>query len=641
MHTVPDAISQKLQHLPDTPGVYLWKGADGTVLYVGKAKRLRQRVRSYVATEHPEWSKTRVLMEHVAELETIVVPTEAHALVLEHNLIKEHHPRFNVMLRDDKTYPYVKVTVQEPYPRVLVTRRVLDDGATYYGPFTDVGAMRQALNVVKRVFTVRSCRWNMPAEMPDRACLDFHIKRCKGPCIGAQSHADYRAMIDEVVAFLDGKPDEVMRRVRLRMDEASARLDFERAAELRDALKHLERYEEPALIVDVEGHDRDVVGFARDGDDACVTLLKVRGGKLLARDQRFLEQAEGESDAAVLAAYLAGSYRTLNERPDEVLLPFAPEDLDVFELTLRPTRVLLPQRGLKRDLLDLAEKNARHLLEEFKLAEDETEERAGDPVYELGRTLGLAKIPRAMVCFDNSTSQGKDNVGSIVWFDNGRPRRSEYRTMRVKTVEEAHGPDDFASMREVVGRYFRRRLDEAKSLPDLVVVDGGKGQLAAAHEALAALNLAELPLVSLAKREEEVFVFGRAEPLHLSRRSPALRLLQQTRDEAHRTAVGYNRKRRSIRTITSALLDIPGVGPARRRELLRAFGSVDGVRGASVEQIAALRGFSEASAASLLEALKASAPDRPSEGAAPSGSAPGESSTPDSLALPAEEGGGS
>ncbi|MHB1094775.1 MAG: excinuclease ABC subunit UvrC [Gemmatimonadaceae bacterium] len=611
MRTVPDAISQKLPHLPDTPGVYLWKGADGTVLYVGKAKRLRQRVRSYVASDVAFTSKTRVLMDHAVDLETIVVPSEEHALILEHNLIKEHHPRFNVMLRDDKTYPYVKVTVQEPYPRVLVTRRVLDDGARYYGPFTDVGAMRHALNVVKRVFTVRSCRWNMPVEMPERACLDYHIKRCKGPCIGAQSLADYRGMIEEVVAFLDGKPDEVMRRVRHRMEEAAAALDFERAAELRDALRHLEHFEEPTIIVDVEGHDRDVIGFARDGDDACVTLLKVRSGKLLARDQRFLEQAEGEADAAVLSAYLAGSYRTASERPAEVLLPFVPEDLDVLEPALHPTRLLIPQRGLKRELLDLAEKNARHLLEEFKLAEDETEERAGDPVYELGRALGTTKIPRALVCFDNSTAQGKDNVGAIVWFENGRPRRSEYRTMRVKSVDEAHGPDDFASMREVVERYFRRRIDEEKPLPDLVVIDGGKGQLAAAHEALESLALGALPLVSLAKREEEVFIFGRAEPLHLSRRSPALRLLQQARDEAHRTAVGYNRKRRTIRTITSALLEIPGVGPTKRRELLRTFGSVDGVRAATVEQVAGLKGFSTQSATALLDALKASAPARP------------------------------
>jgi excinuclease ABC subunit C len=288
--------------------------------------------------------------------------------------------------------------------------------------------------------------------------------------------------------------------------------------------------------------------------------------------------------------------------------------------------VLLPQRGLKRELLDLAEKNARHLLEEFKLAEDETEERAGDPVYELGRALGLAKIPRALACFDNSTSQGTDNVGAMVWFENGRPRRSEYRTMRVKTVDEAHGPDDFASMREVVGRYFRRRIDEGKPLPDLVVIDGGKGQLAAAHEALEALALGALPLVSLAKREEEVFVFGRAEPLHLSRRSPALRLLQQARDEAHRTAVGYNRKRRSMRTITSALLSIPGVGPTKRRELLRAFGSVEGVRAASPEQVAELKGFSLASAAALIAALRAAAPDRAGvagdESTAPDGGSP-------------------
>ncbi len=610
MRPLPDAISQKLAHLPDTPGVYLWKAADGTVLYVGKAKRLKPRVRSYANSDHAESPKTRVLMSHVADLETIVVPTEEHALILEHNLIKEHHPRFNVMLRDDKTYPYIKVTMQEPYPRVLVTRRVLSDGALYYGPYTDVGAMRQALNVAKRVFTVRSCRWNMPAEMPERACLDYHIKRCKGPCIGAQSLAEYRAMIDDVVAFLDGRADDVIREVQARMEAAAEALEFERAAEMRDALRHLERYEEPSIIVDVEGNDRDVIGFARDGDDACVTLLKVRGGKLLARDQRFLEQAEGESDAAVLGAYLAASYRALPERAAEVLLPFACDDLDLLEPVLKPTRVLMPQRGLRRELLDLAEKNARHLLEEFKLSEDETEERAGDPVYELGRALGLAKIPRALVCFDNSTTQGTDNVGAMVWFENGRPRRSEYRTMRVKSVDEAQGPDDFASMREVVERYFRRRVDEGKPLPDLVVIDGGKGQLAAAHEALERVALGALPLVSLAKREEEVFVFGRAESLHLSRRSPALRLLQQARDEAHRCAVGYNRKRRTMRTITSALLEIPGVGPTKRRELLRAFGSVDGVRAATPEQVAALRGFSLTSATALLEALRATAPDR-------------------------------
>ncbi len=611
MTTVPEAIQSKLAHLPETPGVYLWKGHDGEVLYVGKAKRLRPRVRSYYAADATHSPKTHMLMQQVADLETIVVPTETHALILEYNLIKEHRPRFNIVLRDDKSYPYVKVTVQESYPRVYVTRRVTDDGARYFGPYTDVGAMRRAMNVVKRIFTVRSCRYDMPAEMPERACLDYYIKRCKGPCIGAQSQPDYRAMIDEVVWFLDGRTEEVVRRVKERMAAASEAMEYERAAELRDALTHLQHMEEPTVVLEVEGGDRDVVGYARDGEDACVALLRIRGGRLLAREHRFLEHIEDEADADVLGAYLVASYLAAHERAAELLLPFDFVDRPLFEESLPSTQVLLPQRGPRRELIDLAEQNARHLLEEFKLAGLEADERAADPVYELGRELGLQKIPRSLVCFDNSTSQGKDSVGSIVWFENGRPRRSEYRTMKVQSVDEAHGPDDFASMREVVGRYFKRRVEEGKSLPDLIVVDGGKGQLSAAAESLAQLGLERIPLISLAKREEEVFVLGRAEALHLSRRSPALRLLQQARDEAHRTAVTYNRKRRTMRTVTSELLKIPGVGPVKRRALLIAFGSIQGVRDATLEQIAALPGWSAQAAERLVAALKQSDPTAP------------------------------
>lgn len=606
--TIPEAVAQKLPHLPDTPGVYLWKGQNGEVLYVGKANRLRARVRSYAATDHADSPKTRMMMQQVADLETIVVPSESHALMLEYNLIKEHRPRFNILLRDDKSYPYVKVTVQEPYPRVFVTRRLLDDGARYFGPYTDVGAMRRALNMVKRIFTVRSCRYDMPNEMPERACLDYYIKRCKGPCIGAQSLEDYRAMTDEVLVFLEGRTDEVVRLVGERMQAASSAMDYERAAELRDALQHLQHMEEPTVVVEVAGGDRDVIGYARDGEDACVAILRIRSGKLLAREHRFLEQIDDEDDAEVLRAYLVSSYLRSADRAPELLLPFDFEDRGPFEETLSDTRVRIPVRGPRREIIDLAEQNARHLLEEFKLAGLEADERAADPVYELGRELGLQKIPRAFVCFDNSTAQGKDNVGSVVWFENGRPRRSEYRTMRVKSVDESQGPDDFASMREVVHRYFRRRIDERKGLPDLVVVDGGKGQLNAAAEALAAVGLERLPVVSLAKREEEVFVRGRSEPLRLPRRSPALRLLQQARDEAHRTAVSYNRKRRTLRTVTSELLRIPGVGPVKRRVLLTRFGSLQGVRAATAEQIAELPGWSQRAAGKLLSALERSDP---------------------------------
>jgi len=605
MLPVPETVASKLPHLPEGPGVYLWKGRDGSTLYVGKAKRLRSRVRSYFANDQLESVKTRHLVGLIADLETIVVPSEAHALILEANLIKEYRPRFNIALRDDKSYPYIKVTVQEPFPRVYVTRRLEDDGARYFGPYTDVGAMRRALNVVKKIFTVRSCNYDMPAQMPERPCLDYYIKRCKAPCILAQSQHDYRSMIDEVVLFLAGRPDEVVRRVEERMELAAEQLDFERAAELRDVLQHLERMEEPTVVLEVEGGDRDVIGYARDGDDACVTVLRIRSGKLLSREQRFLTNIDGEEDTDVITMFLAGSYVGMQEKARQLLLPFDFPDRELIEQSLPDSRIQIPQRGPRRELIALAEQNARHLLEELKLASMEAEERAGDPVYELGRELGLQRLPRSLVCFDISTTQGTDTVGSCVWFENGRPKRAEYRKFKVKTVE---GTDDFASMKEVVNRYFARRIADEKPLPDLIVIDGGKGQLSAAHEALVEHSLADRPLISLAKREEEIFIWGREDPLKLSRRSPGLRLLQQARDEAHRFAVTYNRKRRSMRTVTSELLKIRGIGPVKRRLLLKEFGSVQGVREAGEDAIAKLPGFNAERARKLLESLAATSP---------------------------------
>ena len=624
MRPAPGAVLAKVPHLPETPGVYLWKDAEGTVLYVGKAKRLRSRVRSYFSADHSGSVKTQALLRLIEDVDTIVVPDEAHALILENTLIKEHRPRFNIALRDDKSYPYIKVTVAEPFPRVIVTRRWIDDGSRYFGPYTDVGAMRRALNVVNRIFTVRSCHYDLPDDAPERPCLDYHIGRCLAPCVGLQSMAAYRLMIDEVLLFLEGKTAEVVKRVRQRMQNASNALDFERAAELRDALHHLEQMEEPSVVLRVEGGDQDAIGFARDGDDACVVVLRVRGGKLVARDQRFLEHVEGESDGAILAAFLAGPYLTSGDRAAELLIPLDFEDRALLEESLRTTRIRIPQRGPRRELLDLAEQNARHLLEEFKLASSEAEERATNPVYELQRELGLTKIPRSLVCFDISTNHGTDTVASCVWFENGRPRRAEYRKFRIKTVE---GTDDFASMREVIGRYFRRRVEEERPLPDLIVVDGGRGQLSAAQQALAGVPGVDLPLVSLAKKEEEVFIPGRLESLRLPRRSPALRLLQQARDEAHRFAITFNRTRRKARTVTSRLLELPGIGPKKRRALLTAFGSLEGVRGASPEAIAAIPGFSLPSATRLLDALReagigATVPE--------SGAAPNDIPTPES-----------
>jgi len=605
MLPVPDSVATKLPHLPEAPGVYLWKGRDGTTLYVGKAKRLRSRVRSYFNNDQLSNAKTRHLVGLIGDVETIVVPSEAHALILEANLIKEYRPRFNIALRDDKSYPYIKVTIQEPFPRVFVTRLLHDDGASYFGPYTDVGQMRRALNVVKKIFTVRTCNHDMPAEMPERPCLDYYIKRCKAPCILEQSQQDYRSMIDEVVLFLSGHPEEVVRRVRERMDLASEQLDFERAAELRDVLHHLEKMEEPTVVLEVEGGDRDVIGYARDGDDACVTLLRIRSGKLLSREHRFLENSEGEEDAAVMSVFLAGTYVGMRERARQLLLPFDFPDRDLVEQALPDTKILIPQRGPRRALIALAEQNARHLLEELKLSSFEADERAGDPVYELGRELGLQRLPRSLVCFDVSTTQGTDTVGSCVWFENGRAKRAEYRKFKIKTVE---GTDDFASMNEMVRRYFERRTSDGRPLPDLIVVDGGKGQLSSAHSALEQAGVTDRPLISLAKRDEEIFVWGRDEPIRLSRRSPALRLLQQARDEAHRFAVTYNRKRRSMRTVTSELLKVPGIGPVKRRQLLQVFGSIQGVRDAGEAEVAKLPGFNPERARKLLASLAATAP---------------------------------
>jgi len=596
----PAIVVSKLMHLPNTPGVYLWKGDDGVVLYVGKAKQLRSRVRSYWSQDHNASPKTRGLLRKVRDVDTIVVPSEAHALILEATLIKEYHPRFNIALRDDKSYPYVKVTVAEPFPRIVVTRQVLDDGARYFGPYTDVGAMRRALNVVKRIFTVRSCHYDLPNSAPERPCLDYFIKRCQAPCVALQTREDYGAMIDEVLWFLEGRTSDVVKRVKARMFEASERLDFEQAGELRDALQRLEHLEEPTVVMEVAGGDRDVVGYARDGEDACVTVLRIRNGKLLARDHRLVEHAEGEEDGAVLGACLAQWYRTIANRAPALLVPFEFEDLAVLEASLGDTRIRVPQRGPRRALVDLADKNAQHLLEEFKLASQEADERAGDPVYELQRELGLSRVPRSLVCFDISHAQGTDTVASAVWFENGRPKRAEYRKFKVATVE---GIDDFASMKEVVTRFFVRRVGEGKPLPDLVVIDGGKGQLSSARAALDALHLESQLLISLAKREEEIFLPGRSESVRLPRRSPALRMLQQARDEAHRFAITFQRKKRAARTLTSELLKIPGVGPNKRRALLSAFGSVQGVRDASLEEIGKVPGFSVASAQRIHAAL--------------------------------------
>jgi excinuclease ABC subunit C len=591
---------KQISSLPKRPGVYLFRDAQGTVLYVGKGKSLRTRVRSYFRRDADRSYKIRELVRQTADVDTIIVGSEAEALILEANLIKEHRPRFNIQLRDDKSYPHIAVTVQETFPRVFVTRRLVDDGTRYFGPYTSVGAMRQALEVVKRLYTVRSCRYDLPREAPSRACLDYHIGRCHAPCVGLQSAADYRSMVDEILRILGGETESVRSDVEARMQEASQRLDFETAAKLRDVLPGLDAVAREQRVQKLGGGDYDVVGLARDGALAVGVVLRVRRGVLLGRDTQRFSDLRGESDAELLSSfasryYLGGGEARIRRLPREILFPGAFEDGQVLEEILtdasgRRIRIHVPQRGEKRRLSQLAAENARHALEDRITAADPDADRADAALYDLQDRLDLKVVPRLIVCFDVSHTQGAETVASAAVFENGEPKKSEYRHMQIKGD---WGNDDYRSMAEVVSRYFRRRVDEGRPLPELAVIDGGKGQLGAARHALEELGVTDVALAALAKKEELVFVPGRSEPIRIGRRNRALHLLQRIRDEAHRFAVSYNRKLRRRRTIRSDLSSIPGIGPERQRLLLTRFGSVKGVKEASASEIARIHGFSE------------------------------------------------
>ncbi len=598
----PDRVARKISALPNSPGVYLWKDKEGRVLYVGKAKRLRARTRQYFASDHDDHPKHRLLIRRIADLDTIVAPNEAQALLLENNLIKEYAPRFNIALRDDKSYPRIAVTLGERFPRVLVVRRLDVPGARFFGPYTDVRVLRKTLRVVRRIFAVRSCHYGLPEDRPDRPCLDYQINRCHAPCVGHQNEEEYRRMIDEVIRFLEGKTIEVRTNLRRRMEEASERLDYETAAEVRNSIRWLEQLEQPQTMETVGGGDADAIGYARDGDDAVGVILRVRSGKVIAVDHRFLLNLSEESDEGILSAFLVRYYVVAEAKGRRAMLPFQPADFDRIEALVPEVKWSIPHRGVNRRLVDLADQNARHLLESLKIESFETDERAEDPVYALGRDLGMAVVPRNFACIDISTNQGRDTVGSLVWFEGGRPKKSEYRRFRIKGEDAQQ--DDFAAIREVVTRFVTRRVSEEKPLPDLIVIDGGRGQLNAARDALAEQGIEGLSLASLAKREEHVFLPDREKSLQLPRRAPSLKLLQRARDEAHRFAVTYSRKRRSARTITSALLNIRGVGTSRRRALLNQFGSLAGVRLATPEEIAALPGFSIRLAERVINHLK-------------------------------------
>jgi excinuclease ABC subunit C len=605
-------LKNQLKNLPTSPGVYLFKDAAGEVVYVGKAGSLRTRVRSYFSASKQS-PKTREMMRHVVSLETIVVGSEAEALILEANLIKEYHPRFNIQLRDDKRYPYIKVTTKEPFPRVFVTRKLHDDGSRYFGPYTSVGVMRQALEVIKRLYTVRSCSYDLPREAPERACLDYHIGRCLAPCIGLQDRASYGAMIGEILKILDGETEGVRKRVENLMQEASDGLEFERAACLRDVLSGLDALARQQRVERLRGGDYDVVGLARDGDLAATVVLRIRSGVLLGRDTQRFSDVGDESDASLITTFASryylssgtGATRRASHLPREILIPSDFDDRELVEDILsaeagRRLRVYAPKKGSKARLSELAADNARHALEDRLTALEQVEDRAETVLYDLRDRLDLKIVPRLIVCVDISHHQGTETVGSAIVFENGAPKKSEYRHMRVKGD---WGNDDYRSMAEVVSRYFRRRIDEERPIPDLLVVDGGKGQLGAARAALEELGVTDVALAALAKREEVIFRPDRSDPIRLGRKNPALHLLQRLRDEAHRFAISYNRKLRKKRTLRSDLGEIPGIGPERQKLLLSRFGSVRGVRGATAQELARLPGISEGLAVRVLTYL--------------------------------------
>ena len=598
-----------LAKLSKEPGVYLFRDDRNQVLYVGKANVLRTRVRSYFRRREDLSRKNQKLVGLISDVETIVVGSESEALILEANLIKEHRPHFNILLRDDKKYPYIKVTVHEVFPRVEVTRRVLNDGSRYFGPYTSVGPMRQALDLIKSMYTVRSCRYDLPKDKPERACLDYHIGRCLGPCVGLQTEVSYREMTDEILRILEGDTEAIRSEVEERMQDASASLDFEQAAKMRDIVSGLDSLAREQRVHRAQGGSFDVIAVARDGELGAGVVLKIRSGLLLGREAQRFEKVREESDADLISSlvsrhYLSAGDLVFGDLPEHVLLSEDFEDRALLQdilsgTTKRRIQVLVPQRGEKARLIELAEQNARQVLEDSAVGLYASD-RAEEALFRLQDELDLKIVPRLMVGFDISHTQGTEVVGSAVVFQNGEPRKGLYRHMRVKG---GWGNDDYRSMAEVVGRYFRRVAEEGAPIPDLAVIDGGKGQLSASVEALAAQGMSDVTVIALAKKNEEVFLPGRADPVRLDRRQRALHLLQRIRDEAHRFALRYNRKLRTKRTLHSELGEIPGVGPKRQQLLLKRFGSLRGVKAATREEIGRIPGVSEALASRILTYL--------------------------------------
>ncbi len=604
--------SEKLKLLPEESGVYLMKDASGKVIYAGKASSLKHRVRSYFQVSSNLDIKTRYLVQEIADFEYIVTRSEREALILEDTLIKKHQPRYNVRLRDDKRYPYLKLT-NEKFPRLMIARQIAKDGARYFGPYTDSFAVRNAMKMVQQLFRIRTCNLNIQRKCRGRPCLDYYINLCDAPCVEWIDEKEYKKRVDEAALFLQGRHNQLLPELRRQMQEASEKLEFERAARLRDQAMALERLLSSQKVVETSLVDQDVIGFAKDEHACCVQVFFVRSGKLVGREHFLMEAAAEADPKEILTAFVKQYYTKAAFIPKEIILQNEIEEPEVIadwlsDLRGSKVRFTVPERGAKKQLVQLVIKNAELALREHqarRLAAFPKPDKHEAALQELQQVLSLETLPRRIEAFDISNIRGSEPVGSMVVFENGTSKKSDYRRFKIKYTE---GPDDFAMMAEVVKRRLEHGLQEKAdekfpTFPDLILIDGGRGQLSAARKVMYELGLEKIPTIALAKEFEHIFVGGRSDPIVLPRNSPALHLLQRIRDEAHRFALSYHRILRQKRTVKSVLDDIPGLGPKRKKLLIQHFGSVKKLQEASLEELMQLSGLPKGLAKRVYQAL--------------------------------------
>ncbi|MDT3696484.1 MAG: excinuclease ABC subunit UvrC [Ignavibacterium sp.] len=586
-------MNQKLQtnlkNLPSSPGVYQFLNKNGKVIYVGKAKNLKNRVRSYFQ-ENPGSAKTIALVSKIDDLQLVVTDSELEALILENNLIKQFKPKYNVNLKDDKSFPFIKIT-NELFPRIYSTRNVVNDGSKYFGPYTDVKSMRTSLKIINQIFKVRSCKLDLTEEniaaKKFRVCLDYHINKCDGPCEGLIPPKDYNDMVNEVVKLLKGKTNELIKELKQKMEEYVSRLEFEKAAEVRDKINQLEILSAKQKVVSDDYEDRDVFAIAFEGKDSSCAVFNIRDGKLIGKKQLKLSIEDGEEIEEIYSSAIKYFYSESAEIPKEIVLEVKPSDEEILiewlkSKTDKKVKITVPQRGDLKSLIKMCKENAILQLKEIQLQKMKNLGNISYSVSALQRDLRLKILPKKIECFDISNLQGSDTVASMVVFEDGKPKKSQYRKFIIKTVA---GPDDFSSMREVIERRYSRLIKENQPLPDLIMVDGGKGQLSSAVEVLDYLEIENYSIIGLAKRLEEVYLPGKSDPELIPKTSSGLKLLQQIRDEAHRFAITFHRERRSKRIIKSELTDIKGIGTETAKLLLEKFGSLNGIRNSTIEEI--------------------------------------------------------